>query len=292
MHRLKDLARAERVFQLDGDGLPTSFPPLKSLDDVPRHNLPEQLTSFVGREREMEEMTNLIASSRLVTLTGPGGIGKTRIAVEAAIEQRGAWRDGVWVVELAPVAQPESVAVQVGAVLSPRADGPCMGRHSRRGARRSSDAVGWTTASTSSMGAEIVGTCPVMPTGVDRGDEPRTLGVGGEQVFRVPSLVLPATDTTTSERLAETDAVRLFMDRAVQHDARLALDSSNLAMVARVCRRLDGIPLAIELAAARLRTMSVAELEHGLDQRFRLLAGGPRSSRERHKTMRATVDWS
>ena len=235
VHRLKDLERAERVFQLDGDGLPASFPPLKSLDEVPRHNLPEQLTSFVGRQGEMDDVAKLIASSRLVTLTGPGGIGKTRIALEAATEQRGAWRDGVWVVELAPVAQPESVAVQVGAVLQVREQtgrvwlDTLVEAIADRQMLIVLDNCEHVIDGVAELVEHISRSCPHVSI-VATSREP--LGVGGEQVFRVPSLVLPAADTLTSERLAETDAVRLFMDRAAQHDPGLALDASNAARVA------------------------------------------------------------
>ncbi len=294
-HRLKDLARPERVFQLDADELPASFPPLRSLGETPRHNLPEQLTSFVGRERETAEVAKLVGSSALVTLTGAGGTGKTRVALRVAAEQLDAWRDGVWLVDLASITQSDSVATQIGAVLQVREQ---TGRAfldtlvesvRDRQLLLVLDSCEHVIDGAATVVDALLQSSPdlaVLATSRE------SLGVRGENVYRISSLAVPDADETALERIAGTEAVRLLVDRMAQDDAEITVDRSNAATLVRVCRRLDGIPLAIELAAARLRTMTLDELDQGLDQRFRLLAGGPRRARERHQTLRATVDWS
>ncbi len=294
-HRLKDLGRPERVFQLEAPGVASSFPALRSLNDPQLlHNLPEQMTTFVGRDRELAELRTLLESTRLLTLTGPGGTGKTRLALQAAAEQLDGSGDGVWLVDLSSLTDEDRLAELVASVLSV-AEVP--GRSIvdvLRSALRDQDRLivldncEHVVDAAAKLIDILLQSCArlgVLAT------SRQALGIGGEVVFRVPPLALPRADDSQLGDVV-SDAVRLFVERVRLHDRGFALDAANAPIVARVCRRLDGIPLAIELAAARVRSLTVAEVEARLDQRFRLLVGGSRSAGERQQTLRATIDWS
>jgi predicted ATPase/class 3 adenylate cyclase/DNA-binding CsgD family transcriptional regulator len=296
-HRLKDLGRAERVFEVTGPGLAGGFSPLRSLDDPAlRHNLPSQATSFVGRVAELAELRSLVrAGSRLVTIAGPGGIGKSRLALQMAVEALDGDGDGVWLVELAPVTQPELVARTVAAVLQVREE------PGRPILDTLVDAVGdryllvvldnaeHVLGAAAKLADAIMRSCPRAYLLVTT-REP--LGISGEHVFRIPPLAVPPADLTAPGQLAAFESVQLFTEHAAMHRQGFAVDDANAAAVASVCIRLDGIPLAIELAAARLGSLSVPEICSRLDQRFRLLTGGSRTALPRHQTLRALIDWS
>jgi predicted ATPase/class 3 adenylate cyclase/DNA-binding CsgD family transcriptional regulator len=296
-HRLKDLGRPERVFQVTGPGLAEEFGPLRSLDDPAlRHNLPSQATSFVGRAAELAELRALVAGgSRLVTITGPGGIGKSRLALQVAAEVLDGDGDGVWLVELAPVAEPELVARTVAAVLRVREE------PGRPMLDTLADAVGdrhllvvldnaeHVLGAAAKLADAILRCCPRACLLVTS-REP--LGTSGEQVFRVRPLPVPPADLAAPSQLAAYESVQLFTERAVMHRQGFALDEANAVAVAAVCVRLDGIPLALELAAARLGSLSVPEIRSRLGHRFRLLTGGSRTALPRHQTLRALIDWS
>jgi predicted ATPase/class 3 adenylate cyclase len=295
LHRLKDLGPPGQIFQLEADGLATAFPPLRSLDNPKLlNNLPVQVSSFIGREAELSEVGRLIAASRLVTLTGSGGAGKTRLALQLAAGLLDGSGDGVWFVDLAPLQDPELVAVTVANVLGIPVD------EGRPAADTLIDAVGRQSLlvlldncehvidACAKLADALLRSCPnVVLLATSR--EP--LGIAGEYVYRVPSLDTPAEDDTT-ESIGNSEAVRLFTDRAAQHGVALAWDERTIPVAGRICRRLDGIPLAIELAAARLRVMPVTELDARLDQRFSLLTGGSRAALPRQQTLLAMVDWS
>jgi predicted ATPase/class 3 adenylate cyclase len=295
LHRLKDLGPPGQIFQLEADGLATAFPPLRSLDNPKlRNNLPVQVSSFIGREAELSEVGRLIAASRLVTLTGSGGAGKTRLALQLAAGLLDGSGDGVWFVDLAPLQDPELVAVTVANVLGIPVD------EGRPAADTLIDAVGRNSLlvlldncehvidACAKLADALLRSCPnVVLLATSR--EP--LGIAGEYVHRVPSLDTPAEDDT-AESIGNSEAVRLFTDRAAQHGVALAWDERTTPVAGRICRRLDGIPLAIELAAARLRVMPVTELDARLDQRFSLLTGGSRAALPRQQTLLAMVDWS
>ena len=297
LHRLKDLGRPERVFQLEAEFLPSGFPPLASLDnpELP-NNLPGQLSAFVGREREVPEVRSLVSSSRLVTLTGAGGCGKTRLALQAAAELLDAARDGVWYVELAPLTDGEQIPGAVAAVLG-LADqgGPQPLLESLTDALREQDTLilldncEHLIDDAAKFCGLLVRDCPRLRI-LATSREP--LGIDGEHVYRVPSLSLPPGEAEAVDDVAASDAVRLFVDRAQAHDSGFVLDGSSAPLVASVCRRLDGIPLALELAAARLSSMSIQQVSDRLDQRFRLLTGGSRNAMPRQQTLQAAVDWS
>src|SRR5580658_9441342 len=296
-HRLKDLGRPELIFQLHAAGLQTEFPQLRSLGNPAlRHNLPSQATRFVGRTGELAELRSLVSDGwRLVTIVGPGGIGKSRLALQVAAEALDGAGDGVWLVELAPVAEPELVTRTVAAVLGVREE------PGRLILDTLIDAVGdrhllvvldnaeHVLGAAAKLADALMRSCPRACLLVTS-REP--LGIGGEHVFRVPPLPVPPADLAVPSQLAAFESVQLFAEHAAMRRQGFAVDEANAAAVAAVCVRLDGIPLALELAAARLGSLSVSEVSSRLDQRFRLLTGGNRTALPRHQTLRALIDWS
>jgi predicted ATPase/class 3 adenylate cyclase/tetratricopeptide (TPR) repeat protein len=295
-HRLKDLGRPERIFQLTTAGLPAGFPPLRSLGNpaLP-NNLPSQLSAFIGRDREVAEVRALVESSRLVTLTGAGGCGKTRLGLQVAAELLDGSGDGVWLVELAAVTDQDAVAVAISRALRLATQPGRPMLEALLDALALQDVLIVVDNCEHLIGGcaktaeAIVRRCPKVHL-VATSREP--LGIGGETIYRVPSLSLPGPDDADAGTAGSSDAVALFADRARAGGVALAVDEQAGPLVVSVCRRLDGMPLAIELAAARLRSMSLAELGDRLDQRFRLLTGGSRTALERQQTLRATVGWS
>jgi predicted ATPase/class 3 adenylate cyclase/Tfp pilus assembly protein PilF len=295
-HRLKDLGAPEQIFQLCAAGLQTQFAPLRSLGNpaLP-NNLPAQLAPFIGRDREIGEVRALMESARLVTLTGAGGAGKTRLGLQVAAELLDGSGDGVWLAELATITDDDAVASAIaGALRIPAQPG-------RPALDTLADALGpqdilivldnceHLIGACAKTAETILQRCPKVHL-IATSREP--LGIGGETIYRVPSLSLPVPGDAGEAAAASCDAVALFAVRARAQGASLALDADTVALVVSLCRRLDAMPLAIELAAARLRSMSLADLAGRLDQRFRLLTGGSRTALERQQTLRATVGWS
>ncbi len=303
-HRLRDLDRPEQIFQVAVPDLPQSFPPLRSLT-TRMTNLPTQVTSFVGREAKLAELTHSLERARLVTLIGTGGTGKTRLMLETAAGLVGRFPDGVWLAELAPLTD----AAQIGAEIARALGAPELP------GRPALDTVADFVAAKDLLllidnaehlidgVAELVGHllsgAPALRI-VTTSRE--ALSISGEVILQVPSLVCPSPDRTgqsgvvpSSDELddqAATEAVRLFTERAEAVLPSFELTSASIGSVAEICRRLDGIPLAIELAAARVSAMSPEEIARGLGDRFRLLAGGRRSSVPRQQTLHALIDWS
>jgi predicted ATPase/class 3 adenylate cyclase len=295
LHRLKDLERPERIFQLEADGLTAGFPPLRSLDNPNlRNNLPAQASSFVGRDAELSRVQALIASSRLVTLTGSGGAGKTRLGLQLAAGLVDGSGDGVWFADLAPLQDPDLVAVTVANVLGIRGEpgrplvDTLVDAIGRRRLLVLLDNCEHVIDACAKLADALLRNCPNVAL-LATSREP--LGIGGERVHRVPSMDTPGEDDVV-EAIGGSEAVRLFAERAAQHGVPLAWDERTALVVGRICRRLDGIPLAIELAAARLSVMSATELDARLDQRFSLLTGGSRTALPRQQTLRAAVEWS
>jgi predicted ATPase/class 3 adenylate cyclase len=292
-HHLRDLARAEHLFQLVGSGLPSEFPPLRTLDAFPT-NLPRQPTTFVGRTREVAEVVQLLGDSQVVTLTGVGGVGKTRLALQVAAEVLPIFRDGAWLVELAVVADPAAVPEAIATVLEvPTIPGKGVADAIVEDLRRREllivlDNCEHVLDAVASIVGEIGQRCPgVMVLATSR----EGLAVPGERIVAVPSLEVPAGDAPV-DVAAESPAVQLFVDRAAAARRDLVLSTDNVESVVAVCRRLDGVPLALELAAARVGSLSPAQIAQRLDERFRLLTAGRRTAVERHQTLRATIDWS
>jgi predicted ATPase/class 3 adenylate cyclase len=285
-HRLRDLAAAERVFQVQAPGLDAEFPPLRSLDELPG-NLPVQRTSFVGRADELKELAALVARERLVTLTGPGGVGKSRLALQVAAELGSAFKDGVWFASLAAL---EEGALTAATVLE------ALGVPTRRGESAIETLGSWGKTREALL---VIDNCEHLPVEVaelvDRLLEASTtvsvvatsqspLGVRGEHVWAVAPLSGP--------HGVSRDSVELFADRARMVRADFAITDENEAAIIDICEQLDHVPLAIELAAARVRGMTPADIARRLDQRLRLLASSDRLAPGRHRTLDAAARWS
>jgi predicted ATPase/DNA-binding CsgD family transcriptional regulator/class 3 adenylate cyclase len=280
-HRLKDLGAPERVWQLCHPALVADFPPLRSLDEMAT-NLPLQLTSFVGRGAEIAAVLDKLRGSRLVTLTGAGGVGKSRFALQVAAEVADRAIDGVWWVELGPLTDAEQVPLAVATVLGLREERgrPLIGTLAEQLHGADSVLVVDNCEHVLDVVARLAHELLVAAPGVRMLCTSREqLGVPGEVAWRVPSL-----DEETS--------VELFMERAAQVRPGWKADAGQAEAIARICRRLDGLPLAIELAAARTRMMQPAQIAEGLDDRFRLLTGGTRQAVPRQQTLEASVAWS
>jgi predicted ATPase/class 3 adenylate cyclase len=294
VHRLKDLGRPERIFQLQAPGLQAEFPPLRSLGNLALlNNLPAQLSTFIGRDRELSEVRALLESSRMVTLTGAGGCGKTRLSLQVAAEMLDGTGDGVWLVEMAAISDPDAVPSAISGALG------IAPRPGRAVLETLLDALGpqdilivldnceHLIDACAKIADALVRRCPRVHL-VATSREP--LGINGETIYRVPSLSLPASGDSVAS--GSSDAVALFVDRARAQGAGLTVDAETVPVIVSICRRLDGLPLAIELAAARLRSLSLNGLHDRLDQRFRLLTGGSRTALPRQQTLWAAVDWS
>jgi predicted ATPase/class 3 adenylate cyclase len=280
-HRLRDLSDPMHVFQVVHLALTADFPPIRSLDALPG-NLPTQPTDLVGRDDLLADLAQLLRTSHLVTLTGVGGVGKTRVAIQVAADLVPEYRDGAWLCELAPVIEPDGMP---DALASPFKLQP------RPGQTLTDTVIDFLRAKQTLL---VLDNCEhlldaVAPV-VDRigRDCPRVvvlatsregLAVRGERIVAVPSLPVD-------------DAARMFVERGSDARAGFVMTADNEVAIRQLCERLDGIPLAVELAAARLRSMSAQEVLDRIDRRFRLLTGGSRTALERHRTLQATVDWS
>ena len=296
-HRLKDLGRTETVFQLLHPSLPAEFPPLNSLDNpaLP-NNLPQQTTSFIGREKQVEEVKTLLEKTRLLTLTGSGGGGKTRLGLQVAADVLEHYPDGAWLVELAPLADPALVTQAVAQVLGVREEA---------GKPLAQTLVDFLKAkhlllvldncehvldACSRLVDTLIRSCPNVQV---LASSREGLGIAGELTYRIPSLSLPdPKQAVTVDNVGQYEAVQLFIERALFHLPTFAVTHANAPALASVCQRLDGIPLALELSAARIRSLSIEEINSKLDNRFRLLTGGSRTALPRQQTLRALIDWS
>jgi predicted ATPase/class 3 adenylate cyclase/DNA-binding XRE family transcriptional regulator len=294
-YRLKDLNEPEHLYQLVIEDLPSNFPPLKSLEVMP-NNLPVQLTSFIGREREMDEIRLLLGSARLITLTGAGGTGKTRLAIEVTRTIGDRYPDGIWLMDFAVLPEPSLIWQSMAAVLDVR-DEPNRSLvqtlsdflRSKKLLLLFDNCEHLISACAHAAGA-LLQACPHLQI-LATSREP--LGVPGENQYYVPTLTIPELSVELFlERLHQSEAVRVFLDRAVMVRPSFRLTKANALAVAQICRRLDGIPLAIELAAARVKGLSVEQIAERLDDRFSLLSKGDRTALQRHQTLRATIDWS
>ncbi|HSH81837.1 MAG TPA: adenylate/guanylate cyclase domain-containing protein, partial [Herpetosiphonaceae bacterium] len=295
-HRLKDLIRPEHVFQLVAPDLPSDFPPLRTLENRP-NNLPLQLTPFIGRERELAAVCErlLDVTTRLVTLTGPGGTGKTRLALQVAADLLDHFANGVWFVDLAPIADPSLLVSTIATALGVRETGGQSLLDSLKAYLREKqlllvlDNFEQITAVADQVAA-LLAAAPALKVLVT---SRVPLHVRGEHEYAVPPLPLPDRAAGTSpDRLSQYEAVRLFIDRARDVQAAFAVTNTNAPAVAEICHRLDGLPLAIELAAARVKLLSPEAILQRLDRPLKLLSGGARDLHTRQQTLRATIDWS
>jgi predicted ATPase/class 3 adenylate cyclase len=295
VHNLKDMTQPVQVFQLVAADLPADFRPLRTIDFHP-NNLPCQLTSFVGREKELTDMKKLLHDAHMLTLIGTGGTGKTRLAIQAASEVLDHYPDGVWLVELAPILDPllvpRTTAITIGLRDEPQRpviDMLCDYLRNKRmllildncehlvdACARMAERILHISADTQILASSR-----------------EALGIGGEVTYRVPSLGLPDLGHLPPvDSLSQYEAIKLFIDRARSAIPSFRVTNENAPAVAQICHRLDGIPLAIELAAAKIHVIGVEQISKRLDDRFRLLTGGSRTALERHQTLRAAIDWS
>ena len=296
--RLKDLSRPERIFQLVVRDLPAEFPPLRSLEVLP-NNLPAQVTTFVGRSREMAEVKRLLGTTRLLTLTGPGGTGKTRLSLQVAADVLDQFSHGVWLIELATLADgtlvPEAIADAVEireAPGRPTLD-TLMDALQARHLLLVLDNCEHLIAACAHTAATLLRRCPAVKI---LATSREALNIEGETIQTVPPLAVAEFGRPEihpeADRFAELEAVQLFAERAAAARPGFAVTAENAPLLARICWRLDGIPLAIELAAARVKVLSLEQILARLDDRFRLLSGGSRAALPRQQTLGALIDWS
>jgi predicted ATPase/class 3 adenylate cyclase len=294
-HRLRGLAVTEHISQICHPILPFEFPALNSLS-VYQHNLPMQLTSFVGRGKEMAEVHRLLKETRLLTLLGPGGTGKTRLMLECAEEVVGDYADGVWLVELAPLTDPDLTDERVAAALNVQEQPSRSIRESlvdylrRKELLLLLDNVEHLVRQSAELAQHLLTHCTklkIMVTGRE------ALFIPGEVTLQIPSLSLPSgSDEMDLEEIQDSEGCKLFLARAQEVRPDFELHPENATAVADIVRRLDGIPLALELATARLRMLSVDQIAERLHDRFRLLTGGRRTALPHQQTLQALIDWS
>lgn len=295
LHRLRDLAKPEHVWQVTTKDLSRDFPPLRSLDMLP-NNLPVQVTSFRGREKDLEDLRAHLAEHRLVTLLGAGGVGKTRLATQLGAELLDRFSDGVWIADLAPITDSDLVTSVAAQVLGVNQAQGRPGNASITQFLKDKqlliilDSCEHVLEAAAALADAIHRSCSnvrILTT------SRQALGVSGEKVLRLASLAVPdKTAKLDSAAALCFGAVALFADRASLVDQSFRLGDDNAHIVAEICRRLDGIPLAIELAAARVKILSVSNLAYRLDERFKILSGGSRTALPRQKTLTALMDWS
>ena len=294
-HRLKDLARPEDVWQLVDPALASQFPPLRSLDAVP-NNLPLQLSTFIGRLDEISTVATFVCANRLVTITGTGGVGKTRLSQQVAAEVSDLFADGTWWVELVAASEaigvPLAIAAAIGGSLSSGAV-PGSALAATIAGRRMLlvlDNCEHVIAPVAQLVDELLRACPNLSV---LATSRIGLDVPGELTWRVPALSVPSAESRVAIGvLGQFDAVKLFVERAKRVRPNFTLDDSNGPAIAEICQRLDGIPLALELAAARCRSLSPDRIREGLNDSLGLLTGGARTVLPRQQTLAASIDWS
>jgi len=280
-HRLKNLSRPENIFQLNAPGLPGDFPPLQSLNTVP-NNLPGQLTSFIGRDKEMMEIRSLLDSARLVTLTGSGGTGKTRLSIEVGAQELASFPNGIWLLELARLTDAEQIIPALAQVLglqrlsSAPLDSLVIDYLRGKKVLLILDNCEHLIEACAHLADDLLRHCAGLKI---LASSREALGIAGEMAYSTPSL-------------AGAESTQLFIERARAANSNFHQTESNASSIAQICSRLDGIPLAIELAAARTKLLSPEQIAARLDDRFRLLVGGSRTALPRQQTLRALIDWS
>lgn len=291
--RLKDLLRPEHIYQLNIAGLPTTFPSLKTLDSF-ANNLPLQLTSFIGREKEIEQIKKRLEKNRLVTLTGSGGVGKTRLSIRVASELLDGYPNGVWLAELASITDPALVAKTLCAALGLELHGNMSPVEILTGYLHSKkllfvvDNCEHLIDACAQLCETLLYACPNLRIIASSRE---ALGIDGENAYRVPSLSLPNPKDGLST-IEKSEAVNLFVERATATLPEFKLTEANASAIAQICQRLDGIALAIELAASRVKLLKVEQIAARLNDAFRLLTGGSRTALPRQQTLRALIDWS
>jgi predicted ATPase/class 3 adenylate cyclase len=300
-HRLRNLDRPEHLYQASATGLDDRFPAPRSMEVLP-NNLPVQTTSFVGREKEIEESLRRLEKTRLLTLMGTGGTGKTRLALEIGARVINEYRDGVWLVELAPISDPDRVVGAVASAVGAREESERPLRETLVNFLKGKnvlilfDNCEHLLDAASGIAAELLRSCPQLKIiAASR----HSLGIAGEMTFPVPPLGIfdvrmhKLTGPDIAAQLSQYEAVKLFIERATAVRPDFVVTNANAPALAEICSRLDGIPLAIELAAARARVLDVQQIAERLDDRFRLLRSNERGGHLPHQqTLQALIDWS
>ena len=280
-HYLKGVVQAEKIYQIIAPNLQKEFPPLNSIPTA-TNNLPQQLTSFIGRERELKEACEKLTSSKLLTLIVPGGTGKTRLSIQIGTEGLANFKNGVWLIELAPISDPAYIIPAIASVFEIRAVQNIPLIQFVLDYLRAKeillilDNCEHLVEASAGVANQLLHECPQLKIVASSRE---ALGVDGETVYRVPSL-------------KDDEATRLFVERGTKAEPRFRLTDENASFVAQICSRLDGIPLAIELAAARVKLLTPEQIAARLDDRFKLLTGGVRTALPRQQTLRALIDWS
>jgi predicted ATPase/class 3 adenylate cyclase len=299
-HRLRNLDRPEHLYQVVVPDLQETFPPPRSMEALP-NNLPVQTTSFIGREKELEDVKRLLSGTRLLTLLGMGGTGKTRLALETGAQVIHEFRDGVWLVELALIEEPERVVEAIAAAVGVREDSDNPLRGTLVNFLRGKDILllldncEHLLVSLLEIAAELLRSSPRLKI---LGTSRHSLGISGETTFFVPPLQIldvrleDFRGPDFARQLSQYEAVKLFVARAVAVNPDFAITQANAPAVAQICSRLDGVPLAIELAAARVKLLSVDQIAERLSDRFRLLRGGQRDGLPHQQSLEALIDWS
>jgi predicted ATPase/class 3 adenylate cyclase len=295
-HRLKDLARPHKIFQLTIEGLPSEFPAIKSLGSRP-NNLPGQLTSFVGRSKELTQLTELLSAARCLSLTGPGGTGKTRLSLELAREASDEFVNGTFFVQLASLTEPSMVAPTIAATLHlPETRGEARSAQERLIEHLSGKEMLLVLDNFEQLveGAPVVSELLTKSDGLKVVVTTRVpLHIQGEREYPVPPLVLPdPKDRPDAESVSQYESVALFIDRALSVKPDFHVTNENAPAIAEICARLDGLPLAIELAAARVRMLTPEALLARLGDRLKLLVGGAADIPQRQRTLRGAIEWS
>lgn len=293
-HFLKGLTKSEHIFQLISPQLPAEFPALQTKELIP-NNLPHQINSFIGRDREIVNIKTLLDETRLVTLIGSGGVGKSRLAVEVGHQVLNEYSHGVWLVELVSLSDPN---------LLPQAVATALGIWELKGHNLIDLLTGFLRDkrylmildncehmldACANLARHLLTSCPSLTI---LASSREALGLEGERSYQVPSLSLPDEKSPSLKSLAQSEAITLFIDRSQTSLPGFRLTEDNAQALAKVCRRLDGIPLAIEMAAARMNLLRVEQVANRLDDRFHLLTAGSRSALPHQQTLRGTIDWS
>jgi class 3 adenylate cyclase len=292
-HRLKGLSDPERLWQIVAPDLQQDFPPSSSLSEIP-NNLPLQLTTFIGRTKEIDQIKKRLEKNRLVTLTGSGGVGKTRLSIQVASELLSEFTNGVWLVELAPITDPALVTRTVCAALevTPQGNMPALDvlieYLKSKKILLVVDNCEHLIDACAQLCDSLLHSCSDLRIIASSRE---ALGIDGESAYRVPSLSLPNPNGGL-QVIEESEAVKLFMERGNAVLPDFEMTEIHAPVVAQICQRLDGIALAIELAASRVKILKVEQIAARLDDAFRLLTGGSRTALPRQQTLRGTIDWS
>ncbi|MBL0106375.1 MAG: tetratricopeptide repeat protein [Ignavibacteria bacterium] len=293
--KLKDIIKPEHIYQIVSEGLRTDFPPLKSLD-ARQNNLPTLVSQFVGRRKEIDEIKQLFTKIRLLSLTGAGGTGKTRLAIQLASELIDEFENGIWIIEFSPVTDPDLIVKEISTVLNLKEDPAIDGLQALRDFLKNKstllifDNCEHLLNRCAQVSETLLSYCTKLKI-ISTSRE--SFNIQGETLYRIPPLSMPENIKKESfESLIEYESVKLFLDRAVSVNPKFTLTKENIYAVAEICKKLDGIPLAIELASKRVNVIPVEKILERLDDRFKLLNSGNSTALPRQKTLRALIDWS